>query len=66
VSRYACVDDQKAAGFPVTAAGEVVEVSTSGYYHSKHRSEPPSARLRVVIRLEPPVPLLATSFHPLR
>jgi transposase InsO family protein len=32
MTRYACVDDQKAAGFPVTAACEAVEVSTSGYY----------------------------------
>ena len=30
--RYACVDDQKAAGFPVTAACEAAGVSTSGYY----------------------------------
>jgi putative transposase len=32
VTRYACVDDQKAAGFPVKAACEAVGVSTSGYY----------------------------------
>jgi transposase InsO family protein len=32
VSRYACVADQKAAGFPVNAACEVVDVSTSGFY----------------------------------
>lgn len=32
MSRYACVADQKAAGFPVTKACEVVEVSTSGFY----------------------------------
>ena len=32
MSRYACVDDQKAAGFPVTAACEAAGVSTSGYY----------------------------------
>jgi transposase InsO family protein len=32
VSRYACVADQKAAGFPVTAACEVAQVSTSGFY----------------------------------
>ena len=30
--RYACVDDQRAAGFPVTAACEAAQVSTSGYY----------------------------------
>jgi putative transposase len=32
VSRYRCVDDQKAAGFPVTAACEAAGVSTSGFY----------------------------------
>jgi len=32
VSRYACVADQKAAGFPVTAACRIAEVSTSGFY----------------------------------
>jgi putative transposase len=32
VSRYRCVDDQKAAGFPVTAACDAAGVSTSGYY----------------------------------
>ena len=32
MSRYACVADQKAAGFPVTKACEVAEVSTSGFY----------------------------------
>ncbi len=32
MSRYRCVDDQKAAGFPVTAACEAAGVSTSGYY----------------------------------
>jgi transposase InsO family protein len=32
VTRYGCVDDQKAAGFPVTAACEAAGVSTSGYY----------------------------------
>jgi transposase InsO family protein len=32
VSRYACVADQKAAGFPVTKACEVAGVSTSGFY----------------------------------
>lgn len=32
MTRYACVDDQKAAGFPVKAACEAVGVSTSGYY----------------------------------
>lgn len=30
--RFRCVDDQKAAGFPVTAACEAAGVSTSGYY----------------------------------
>ena len=32
MSRYECVADQKAAGFPVTKACEVAEVSTSGFY----------------------------------
>ena len=32
MKRYECVDDQKAAGFPVTAACAAAEVSTSGYY----------------------------------
>jgi putative transposase len=37
VSRYECVDDQKAAGFPVTKACEIVEVSTSGFYDWRAR-----------------------------
>jgi len=37
VSRYECVDGQKAAGFPVTAACEAAEVSTSGFYDWKAR-----------------------------
>jgi putative transposase len=32
VRRFCCVDDQKAAGFPVTAACRAAGVSTSGYY----------------------------------
>jgi len=32
VTRFRHVDDQKAAGFPVTAACEAADVSTSGYY----------------------------------
>jgi transposase InsO family protein len=32
VTRYTCIDDQKAAGFPVSAACEAAGVSTSGYY----------------------------------
>ena len=32
MSRYACVVDQKAAGFPVTTACEIADVSTSGFY----------------------------------
>lgn len=32
MSRYACVANQKAAGFPVNKACEVAEVSTSGFY----------------------------------
>ena len=41
MSRYECVADQKAAGFPVTKACEVAEVSTSGFYDWSKR-----ARLR--------------------
>lgn len=37
MSRYACVDDHKAAGFPVTMACEAAGVSTSGYYDHKAR-----------------------------
>jgi transposase InsO family protein len=32
VTRYRCVDDQKAAGFPVSAACAAAGVSTSGFY----------------------------------
>ena len=32
MTRYECVDDQKAAGFPVSAACEAAGVSTSGFY----------------------------------
>jgi putative transposase len=32
VTRYRCVDDQKAAGFPVAAACQAAGVSTSAYY----------------------------------
>ena len=32
MTRYRCVDDQKAAGFAVTKACEANAVSTSGYY----------------------------------
>jgi len=38
VIRFACVDDQKAAGFPVTAACEAAGVSTSGYYEWRQRA----------------------------
>lgn len=37
MSRYRCVDDQKAAGFPVSAACEASGVSTSGYYDWRQR-----------------------------
>ena len=37
MSRYACVDNQKAAGFPVTTACEAAGVSTSGYYDWRGR-----------------------------
>jgi len=45
VSRYACVADQKAAGFPVTAACAVAEVSTSGFYDwCAREAAPPTPR----------------------
>lgn len=37
MSRFRCVDDQKAAGFPVTAACDAAGVSTSGYYDWRER-----------------------------
>jgi putative transposase len=37
VTRYVCVDDQKAAGFPVRAACEAAGVSASGYYDWRER-----------------------------
>jgi putative transposase len=37
VSRYACVDAQQAAGFPVTMACDAAGVSTSGFYGHKAR-----------------------------
>jgi transposase InsO family protein len=37
VSRFRHVDDQKAAGFPVTAACEAMGVSTSGFYDWRER-----------------------------
>ena len=37
MTRYACVDDQKAAGFPVSAACDAAGVSTSGYYDWRER-----------------------------
>ena len=45
MSRYECVADQKAAGFPVNKACEVAEVSTSGFYDwSKREAAPPTER----------------------
>ena len=37
MTRYRCVDDQKAAGFPVTAACDAAGASTSGYYDWRTR-----------------------------
>ena len=37
MKRFECVDAQKAAGFPVTAACDAADVSTSGYYDWKTR-----------------------------
>ncbi len=39
MTRFACVDDQKAAGFPVTAACEAAGVSTSGFYDWSARKD---------------------------
>lgn len=45
MSRYECVADQKASGFPVTKACEVAEMSTSGFYDwSKREAAPPTER----------------------
>lgn len=45
MSRYACVADQKAAGFPVTKACEIAEVSTSGFYGwCRRQAAPPTER----------------------
>jgi len=48
VTRYRCVDAQKADGFPVTRACEVMGVSTSAYYAwaAKGRHGPTKAELR--------------------
>jgi putative transposase len=43
VSRYRCVDAQKAAGFPVTAAGDAAGVSTSAFYAWVTRCAPAAA-----------------------
>ena len=42
MSRYENVDDQKAAGFPVTAACAASGVSTSGFYdwHTRRSAGP--------------------------
>ena len=37
MTRFRCVDDQKAAGFPVRAACDAAGVSTSGYYDWRAR-----------------------------
>ena len=37
MSRYACVADQKAAGFAITKACELADVSTSGFYDWRAR-----------------------------
>lgn len=45
MSRYACVDAQAAAGFPVTMACEAAGVSTSGFYdHKTRQSNGPTKR----------------------
>ena len=42
MSRFRCVDDQKAAGFPVNAACQAAGVSTSGFYdwQARQTAEP--------------------------
>ena len=47
MTRYRCVDDQKAAGFPVTAACEAAGVSTSGFYdwHAREAAGPTERQL---------------------
>ena len=45
MTRFCCVDDQKAAGFPVIAACEAAGVSTSGFYDwSTRQSAEPTER----------------------
>jgi len=45
VKRYTCVDDQRAAGFPVTMACAAAGVSTSGFYEWRQRARTgPTAR----------------------
>ena len=47
MTRYRCVDDQKAAGFPVTRACEAMAVTRSAYYAwSANGRQGPSARDR--------------------
>ena len=41
MTRYRCVDSQKAEGFPVTAACAAAGVSTSGYYDWANRQDRP-------------------------
>ena len=53
MSRYRCVDAQKAAGFPVVAACGAAGVSTSAYYAwaaSPSPTNPEQARLLAEIR----------------
>jgi putative transposase len=45
VSRYRCVDAQKAAGFPVVAACQAAGVSTSAFYAWAASGEPGSSRV---------------------
>jgi transposase InsO family protein len=52
VSRYRCVDAQKAAGFPVAAACQAAGVTRSAYYAwTTHAAYPPAARHREQARL---------------
>ena len=47
MTRYRCVDSQKAEGFPVTAACAAAGVYTSGYYDWANRQDRPPARTEV-------------------
>ena len=51
MSRYRCVDAQKAAGFPVVAACPAAGVSTSAYYAWTASAQGAAERHRKEVRL---------------